>query len=120
MWAGVGPRACKVAVASALTPARSEYASQKGEGRRESKTSAKGKPGTAVERGRRAMVEHVRAGTPLRKVARTFRVMLSVVQRWVERANSQRLDRVECEAYGCPSGNEPHRSAHRTPDSVSS
>ena len=98
MWAGVAPRACKVAVASTPTPARSEYASQKGEGRRESKTAAKGKPGTTIERRRRAMVERARAGIPLRQVARTFRVMLSVVQRWVERAKGQRLDRVDWSA----------------------
>jgi hypothetical protein len=41
------------------------------------------------------MVEQVRAGVGMREVARTFRVSLSVVQRWVARAAGQRLDRVD-------------------------
>lgn len=41
------------------------------------------------------MVEQVRAGVRMREVGRRFRVSLSVVQRWVERANGQRLDRVD-------------------------
>lgn len=36
-----------------------------------------------------------RQGMALRKVARRFRVSLSTVQRWVERAAGQRLDRVD-------------------------
>jgi len=56
------------------------------------------------------MVERVRAGTSLRQVARTFRVMLSVVQRWVERAKGQRLDRVDWSAK--PTG--VRRATNRT------
>jgi hypothetical protein len=56
------------------------------------------------------MVERTRAGTPLRHVARTFRVMLSVVQRWVERAKGQRLDRVDWSAR--PTG--VRRATNRT------
>jgi hypothetical protein len=56
------------------------------------------------------MVERVRTGTPLREVARTFRVMLSVVQRWVERAKGQRLDRVDWRAK--PTG--VRRATNRT------
>ncbi len=41
------------------------------------------------------MVEQVRAGVGKREVARAFRVSLSVVQRWVGRADGQRLDRVD-------------------------
>ena len=41
------------------------------------------------------MVERVRAGLSMRKVAREFGVALSVVQRWVKRASQQRLDRVD-------------------------
>jgi hypothetical protein len=56
------------------------------------------------------MVERVRGGTPLREVARTFRVTLSVVQRWVERALGQRLDRVDWRAK--PTG--VRRATNRT------
>jgi hypothetical protein len=41
------------------------------------------------------MVEQVRAGVGMREVARTFRVSLSVVQRWLARADGQRLTRVD-------------------------
>jgi hypothetical protein len=41
------------------------------------------------------MVAAVRRGTPLRAVARAFRVHLRTVQRWVERAAGKRLDRVD-------------------------
>src|SRR6266571_3439115 len=44
---------------------------------------------------RRRMVEQVRAGVGMREVARAFRASLSVVQRWVGRADGQRLDRVD-------------------------
>jgi hypothetical protein len=56
------------------------------------------------------MVERVRAGAPLRQVARACRVTLSVVQRWVERANGQRLDRVDWSAR--PTG--VRRATNRT------
>lgn len=41
------------------------------------------------------MVRRVRAGESYRQVARTLRVSVSVVVRWVERAGGQRLDRVD-------------------------
>jgi hypothetical protein len=41
------------------------------------------------------MVQAVRTGTPQRAVARRFRVALSTVQFWADRAGNQRLDRVD-------------------------
>ena len=41
------------------------------------------------------MVSAVRRGASLRKVARRFNVSLLTVQRWVERSNGQRLDRID-------------------------
>ncbi len=41
------------------------------------------------------MVAAVQAGEPLRAVARSFRVSLRTVQRWVTRAGRRRLDRVD-------------------------
>src|ERR1700754_5251354 len=41
------------------------------------------------------MVERVRAGAKLREAAREFHVSLSVIQRWVQHAAGQRLDRVD-------------------------
>jgi len=41
------------------------------------------------------MVAAVQAGQTLRAVARTFRVSLPTVQRWVARAGRRRLDRVD-------------------------
>jgi transposase len=41
------------------------------------------------------MVQAVRRGEALRRVAREFRVSLQTVQRWVERASTLRLDRVD-------------------------
>ena len=41
------------------------------------------------------MVEQVRSGVGMREVARVCGVSLSVVQRWVGRADGQRLDRVD-------------------------
>jgi hypothetical protein len=41
------------------------------------------------------MVQQVRQGQSLRHVARTWRVSLLTVQRWVARAKGQRLDRVD-------------------------
>jgi hypothetical protein len=41
------------------------------------------------------MVAQVRRGIPMRRVARTFGVSLSVVQRWVRRAAERRLDQVD-------------------------
>jgi transposase-like protein len=62
------------------------------------------------------MVELVRAGLSMRKVARQFGVSLSVVQRWVKRASDQRLDRVDWADRSHTSG-RPH---NRTPDDLES
>src|SRR5262245_13986030 len=48
------------------------------------------------------MVRAVRQGQSLRSVARRFRVSLATVQRWVERAEGQRLDRADFR--GAPRG----------------
>jgi putative transposase len=47
-----------------------------------------------IEQRRRAIVQAVRQGESMRAVARRFHVSLATVQRWVERARGQRLDRV--------------------------
>ena len=60
------------------------------------------------------MVQAVREGQGERTVARSFRVSLSHVQRWVARAGSQRLDRVDW-------SNQPkglRRPRNRTPDAT--
>jgi transposase-like protein len=48
-----------------------------------------------LEQQRREMVHAVRRGESARSVARRFDVSLATVQRWVERAGRQRLDRVD-------------------------
>lgn len=60
------------------------------------------------------MVAAVRKGQPLRQVARRFGVSLSTVQRWVQRATGQRLDRVDFSDRpdGC------RRSARRSPPGI--
>jgi hypothetical protein len=57
------------------------------------------------------MVAAARRGTPLRQVARRFRVALSTVQFWVARAGDRRLDRVDWADR--PDG--PRRPANRSP-----
>lgn len=57
------------------------------------------------------MVRAVRQGMPMRRVARRFRVSLSVVQRWVRRAEGQRLDRVDWEGLS----RRPHVTMRTTP-----
>jgi transposase-like protein len=47
------------------------------------------------------MVQAVRRGASLRQVARQFGVALATVQRWVERAQGQRLDRVDWGDHPC-------------------
>ncbi len=56
------------------------------------------------------MVSHVREGVSQRAVARSFRVSLSTVQRWVARAGNLPLDEVDWDA--CPAGCRvsPHRT----------
>lgn len=58
------------------------------------------------------MVAAVHAGQSLRAVARSFRVSLRTVQRWVARAGQQRLDRVDW-ADQAPI---PHTVARTAPD----
>ena len=47
------------------------------------------------------MVQAVRRGASLRQVARQFGVALATVQRWLERAKGQRLDRVDWTDHPC-------------------
>jgi hypothetical protein len=56
------------------------------------------------------MVEQVRAGVGMREVGRTFRVSLSVVQRWVERASGERLDRVDWTSKPTQAERAPNRT----------
>ena len=56
------------------------------------------------------MVELVRAGVGMREVGRTFRVSLSVVQRWVERAGGERLDRVDWTSKPTRADRAPNRT----------
>jgi transposase len=49
----------------------------------------------SVERRRRAMVAAVRQGESIRSVARRFRFSFCTVHRWVNRAQKERLDRVD-------------------------
>ena len=56
------------------------------------------------------MVTALRRGQPQRQVARRFGVSLSTVQFWLQRAEGQRLDRVDWSDR--PAG--PHRPANRT------
>ena len=55
------------------------------------------------------MVAAVRAGQSLRQVANTFRVDVSTVAYWVERAHGDRIDRVEF------ANRKPGRAWNRTP-----
>jgi len=57
------------------------------------------------------MVEKVRAGVGMREVARAFRVSLSVVQRWVGRADGQRLDRVDWSSKATSARRPSNRTA---------
>jgi len=63
-----------------------------------------------LEEQRRAMVAAVRRGASQRSVVRCFGVSLHTVQRWVERAADQRLDRVDWTDR--PDG--PQHPTHRT------
>jgi transposase-like protein len=62
------------------------------------------------------MVERVRRGASMREVARSFGVSLSVVQRWVERASDQRLDRVDWS--GRATGSPTNRTTSAVEDLV--
>jgi len=59
------------------------------------------------------MVEAVNAGTPIRTVARQFGVSRPTVARWVARATTKRLDRVDW----TDRASTPH-SIHRTPPAI--
>ena len=61
---------------------------------------------------RRALVRAVRRGTTQRAVARRFRVGLGTVQRWLQHAGQQRLDRVD---WGDRS-HQPHRVRRTAPE----
>jgi hypothetical protein len=64
------------------------------------------------------MVAAVRRGAGLRAVARTFRVSLLTVQRWVQRAAGQRLDRVDWSDRPATPPTSPTRTARALEDLV--
>lgn len=64
------------------------------------------------------MVAAVRRGAGLREVARTFRVSLLTVQRWVQRAAGQRLDRVDWSDRPATPHTSPTRTARVLEDLV--
>lgn len=57
------------------------------------------------------MVERVRAGMGMREVSRAFGVSLSVVQRWVNRAAEQRLDRIDWSNRSTSAGRSRNRTS---------
>jgi hypothetical protein len=63
------------------------------------------------------MVAQVRAGRAMRAVARTFHVSLLTVQRWVDRAQDHRLDRVDW-ADRSPIPKTVHRTPRETENLV--
>lgn len=64
------------------------------------------------------MVAAVRRGAGLREVARTFRVSLLTVQRWVQRAAGKRLDRVDWSDRPPTPQTSPTRTARALEDLV--
>ena len=64
------------------------------------------------------MVAAVRRGVSQREVARTFRVSLLTVQRWVQRAAGKRLDRVDWSDRSAAPHTTPHRTAPLLEDLV--
>lgn len=60
------------------------------------------------------MVAAVRGGESMRSVARRFGVGLGTVERWVERAGGERLDRVDWSTRSCA----PRRQSRQTPAEV--
>src|SRR5688572_18088389 len=64
------------------------------------------------------MVAAVRRGTSLRETARQFRVSLDTVQRWVQRAAGQRLDRVDWSDRSAAPHSLPTRTEHAVEDLV--
>jgi hypothetical protein len=63
------------------------------------------------------MVAAVRHGQPLRAVARAFSVGVATVAHWVERANGQRLDRVDWSDHS-HAPHQPRRTATAVEDRV--
>jgi len=63
------------------------------------------------------MVREVRRGRSMRAVARDFRVSLSTLQWWVERARGRRLDRVDWEDRA-PVPHRVHRTAAAVEDTI--
>src|SRR3954470_8844608 len=59
------------------------------------------------------MVQAVRRGASLRQVAHQFGVALATVQRWVARAQGQRLDRVDWTDRPCGLPTPPSRTERR-------
>jgi putative transposase len=64
------------------------------------------------------MVQAVRRGASLRQVAQQFGVALATVQRWVERAKGQRLDRVDWTDHPCGLPTPVNRTERQREDLV--
>lgn len=64
------------------------------------------------------MVQAVRRGSSLRQVAQQFGVALATVQRWVERAQGQRLDRVDWTDRPCGLPTPVNRTQRQREDLV--
>ena len=64
------------------------------------------------------MVQAVRRGASMRQVAEQFGVALATVQRWVERAQGQRLDRVDWTARPCGLPTPVNRTERQREDLV--
>src|SRR5262249_1799015 len=64
------------------------------------------------------MVQAVRRGAPLRQVAQQFGVALATVQRWVECAKGQRLDRVDWTDHTCGLPTPVNRTPRQREDRV--
>src|SRR5262249_61709397 len=64
------------------------------------------------------MVQAVRRGASLRQVAQQFGVALATVQRWVERAKRQRLDRVDWTDHPCGLPTPVNRTERQREDLV--
>ena len=64
------------------------------------------------------MVAAVRRGAPLRRVARQFSVCLRTVQRWVNRAQGQRLERADFRDRPSVPKTVPNRTGRKMEDRV--
>src|SRR5262249_49823171 len=72
----------------------------------------------AAAQRRRAMVQAVRQGASMRQVADLFGVALATVQRWVQRAQGQRLDRVDWTDRPCGLPTSVNRTERQREDLV--